>query len=62
MENKILKAATQTVFTTGIFIFLYGIFMFKRPNIKVSVFGAFNNRMLPCNIAWLFLTDCNICI
>ena len=41
MENEILKAATQTVFTTGILIFLYGIFMFERPNIKVSVFGAF---------------------
>ena len=41
MGNKILKAATQTVFTTGIFIFLYGIFMFEHPNIKISVFGAF---------------------
>ena len=41
MENEILKAATQTVFTTGILIFLYGIFMFERPNIKVSLFGAF---------------------
>lgn len=41
MENEILKATTQTVFTVGIFIFLYGIFMFERPNIKVSVSGAF---------------------
>ncbi|WP_298048100.1 hypothetical protein [uncultured Cardiobacterium sp.] len=41
MENEILKISTQTVFTAGIFIFLYGIFMFERPNIKVSVFGAF---------------------
>ena len=41
MGNEILKAATQPVFTTGIFIFLYGIFMFEHPNIKISVFGAF---------------------
>ena len=41
MENEMLKVITQTVFTAGVFIFLYSIFMFERPSIKVSVFGAF---------------------
>ena len=38
MENEMLKVITQTVFTAGVFIFLYGIFMFERPNILVTIF------------------------